>query len=50
MSVILTVTVSDHCEPGLMYMFSGSDGAPPSRLVMNSEILWTISDIPAVAV
>lgn len=43
-------TVSDHCEPGLMYMFSGWDGVPPSRLVMNSETLWTISDIPAVGV
>lgn len=33
-----------------MYMFSGWDGTPPSLLVMNSEILWTISDMPAVAV
>lgn len=44
------VTESDHCEPGLRKMFSGLDGTPPSRLVMNSETLMRVSGIPRVAV
>ena len=47
---MLTITMSDHREPGLIYMFSGSDRTPPSRLVMNSETLWTISGTPAAGV